>query len=72
MLDAIFWVLATGAPWRDLPERFGPWQSVHRYFSTWRGGTLVVLVRDDGPDVLQRTARGRRPLTLLPENATPR
>ncbi len=36
MLDGIFWVLATGAPWRDLPDRFGPWQSVHRYFSTWR------------------------------------
>jgi len=36
MLDGIFWVLATGAPWRDLPERFGPFQSVHRYFSAWR------------------------------------
>ena len=36
MLNGIFWVLATGVPWRDLPERFGPWQSVHRYFSAWR------------------------------------
>ena len=24
MLDGIFWILSTGAPWRDLPERFGP------------------------------------------------
>jgi transposase len=36
MLNGIFWILATGAPWRDLPERFGPWQSVHRYFGNWR------------------------------------
>ena len=36
MLDGIFWVLSTGAPWRDLPDRFGPWQTVYHYFSTWR------------------------------------
>lgn len=36
MLNAIFWVLATGAPWRDLPERFGSCKTAHRYFSDWR------------------------------------
>jgi transposase len=36
MLNGIFWILGTGAPWRDLPERFGPWQNVHRYFANWR------------------------------------
>jgi transposase len=36
MLNGIFWILGTGAPWRDLPERFGPWQTVHRYLSQWR------------------------------------
>lgn len=36
MLDGIFWILATGAPWRDLPERFGPWQTVYDHFSKWR------------------------------------
>ncbi|MFB7233804.1 transposase [Streptomyces sp. NPDC056269] len=25
----------TGLPWRDLPERFGPWQTVHRRFARW-------------------------------------
>ncbi len=25
MLNGVLWILATGAPWRDLPERFGPW-----------------------------------------------
>ena len=36
MLDGIFWVLGTGAPWRDMPDRFGPFQTVHGYFSRWR------------------------------------
>jgi transposase len=44
MLDGIFWVLVTGAPWRDLPERFGPWQSVHRYFSTWRKAGVFARI----------------------------
>jgi transposase len=36
ILNAIFWLLHTGAPWRDLPERFGPWQTVYNTFSRWR------------------------------------
>jgi transposase len=36
MLDGLFWILATGAPWRDLPERFGPWQTVYDHFRKWR------------------------------------
>src|SRR5207253_4717547 len=36
VLNALFWILRSGAPWRDLPERYGPWQSVYHHFSTWR------------------------------------
>jgi len=36
MLDGILWILRTGAPWRDLPERFGPWKTVYDYYSHWR------------------------------------
>ena len=42
MLDGIFWILGTGAPWRDLPERFGSCKTVHRYFSRWRGGGVFA------------------------------
>jgi transposase len=45
MLNGIFWILGTGAPWRDLPERFGPWQTVHRYFSDWRrSGVFAAII----------------------------
>lgn len=36
MLNGILWILRTGSPWRDLPERFGPWQTVYDHFSNWR------------------------------------
>jgi transposase len=35
ILNGILWKLATGAPWRDLPERYGPWQSVYTRFWRW-------------------------------------
>ena len=35
VINGILWKLATGAPWRDLPERYGPWQSVYTRFRRW-------------------------------------
>jgi transposase len=34
-LDGIFWIVRTGAPWRDLPEYFGEWNSVYQQFRRW-------------------------------------
>jgi len=39
-LDAVLWIAKTGAPWRDLPERFGKWNTVWKRFDRWsRKGT---------------------------------
>jgi transposase len=35
MVNAMVWVLRTGAPWRDIPPYYGPWKSVHTRFSRW-------------------------------------
>ncbi len=35
ILNGILWKLATGVPWRDLPERYGPWQTVYTRFRRW-------------------------------------
>lgn len=34
-VDAVLWIARTGAPWRDLPERFGLWNSAWRRFDRW-------------------------------------
>jgi len=35
-IDAVFWILRTGAPWRDLPPDYGHWNTVQRRFCRWR------------------------------------
>nr|WP_134931458.1 IS5 family transposase [Pseudomonas syringae] len=56
MLDGIFWILCSGAKWRDLPERFGPWKTVYQRFRQWRDNGkfeqvlrhLHLRLREDG------------------------
>lgn len=46
IMDAILWVLRTGAPWRDLPELFGPWQTTWDLFDKWnRDGLLAAILQ---------------------------
>lgn len=47
MVDGILYVLATGVPWRDLPERFGPWKTVYDRFWRWsRSGFWDEILED--------------------------
>src|SRR5258707_10173668 len=34
-VEAVLYRFRTGCPWRDLPERFGYWKSIHQRFSRW-------------------------------------
>lgn len=36
VMNGILWVLRTGAPWRDLPERYGKWTTIYSRFQRWR------------------------------------
>ena len=52
MLNGIIYWLVTGVPWHDLPERYGPWQSVYGRFRTWTlqgvwGKLLAALIKQD-------------------------
>src|SRR6266542_529605 len=51
VMNGILWILRTGAPWKDLPSRYGKYQTVHRRFQNWvRSGVmervLLVIAQD--------------------------
>lgn len=52
IFNALLYWLNTGIPWRDLPERFGPWQTVYSRFRTWTHSgvwdeVLTALIAED-------------------------
>src|SRR3712207_9205947 len=55
ILNGILWVLRTGAPWKDLPERYPPYQTCHRRFQRWvRDGTIEKILRTLAEDLESR------------------
>ena len=51
-IEAVLFRARTGLPWRDLPERFGPWKSVYNRFNNWaRKGHWATIFRELQLDV---------------------
>jgi transposase len=50
-VNAVLWVARTGAPWRDLPERLGNWNSTWRRFDRWAAkgvwARVMAALRDE-------------------------
>lgn len=50
-LDAILWIARTGAPWPDLPERFGKYDTAYQRFNRWaKSGVLARVMETLGGD----------------------
>jgi transposase len=44
VVNGIIWRTRTGAPWRDLPERYGPWETCYKWFAHWEtDGTWAMI-----------------------------
>ena len=55
VLNGVLWVLRTGAPWKDLPERYPPYQTCHRRFQQWqRSGVFADLLTSLAEDLRRR------------------
>ena len=44
MLNGIFWIARSGAAWRDLPERYGPWPTVYKRVREWASSGLIEKI----------------------------
>jgi transposase len=55
VLDGILWVLRTGAPWKDVPQRYPPYQTCHRRFQQWvRQGIFKRIIHELAEDLYER------------------
>ena len=53
-INGVFWILRTGAPWRDLPPAYGDWKNTHRRFCRWRDKGIwerLLEILIDEPDL---------------------
>ena len=67
VLNGVLWVLRTGAPWKDLPDRYPPYQTCHRRFQQWQStGVLRDLL-----ECLAEDLRLRGKLDLTEALSTP-
>jgi len=54
-LNGTLWILRTGAPWKDLPSRYGAYQTVHRRFQGWvKAGVMRVILEGLAEDLRRR------------------
>src|ERR1043166_711313 len=68
ILNGILWVLRTGAPWHDMPNRYPPYQTCHRRFQQWqRDGTLTRLLHTLAEDL---RVRGKLDLSRVSSRPT--
>jgi transposase len=45
VVEATAWRFRTGAPWRDLPERFGNWNTIYKNFDRWSKAGVWAIRR---------------------------
>jgi transposase len=70
VVEAAAWRFRTGAPWRDLPERFGNWNTIYKNFNRWAADGVWARVleavqslaqqRGDQVEILGRGSDGGR------------
>jgi transposase len=79
VLNGILWRLRTGAPWREMPDRYGKWNSVYRRYSRWNQagiwGPVAVMLSQMmmlHADERERGAPTSRRLRAAARQTTPR
>ena len=73
ILNAIFYLLRAGCPWRMLPHEFSPWSTVHWYFRTWRRSGLWEEINAALRDQVRlRSGRSSTPTAAIVDSQSAR
>ena len=59
VLNGIFWILRSGAPWRDLPDAFGPYTTCYNRFVRWRRAGVWAAIMNALAAPMMRCADDR-------------
>ena len=54
IVNGIFWVLCSGASWRDLPERYGSWKTVYNRFNKWSKQEIINSIFNQLLQILEQ------------------
>lgn len=65
IVNGILWRLHTGTPWRDVPDRYGPWQTIYGRFRRWRRDGTWAKILTELLDQLERHGRLGRDLWMV-------
>lgn len=60
LVNGVMWRFRTGGPWRDMPERYGPWSTVYGRFHLWAGAGVFQTLME--AVIAQAAARGQADL----------
>jgi transposase len=70
VLNGIFWILRSGAPWRDLPETFGPYTTCYNRFVRWRMAgiwdSIMEALAESHDSSVQMARRITKAISQLP------
>ena len=71
VLNGVLWVSRTGAPWHDLPDRYPPCQTCHRWFQQWRKNgvfrDLLTCLAED----LRLRGKGNKIMAIVDRRSLP-
>ncbi|MFD5430172.1 IS5 family transposase [Streptomyces sp. NPDC127084] len=68
LVYGVMWRFRTGGPWRDMPERYGPWSTVYGRFHLWaRSGVFQTLME---AVIAEAASRGQADLDLVSVDST--
>lgn len=54
VVEATAWRFRTGAPWRDMPERFGNWNTIYKNFNRWSDAGVWARVLENVQSLAQQ------------------